>query len=343
MSGSDRARGLRRARHRVAAAASGSAARAGCVADGASRDHRRPDRGAAGRRRRRSSRRSRPSGATVQYAVADVTDEEAIAAAVARRVGADRRARRRGRVRRAARRRSARSRRWTPTRGAAPSTSTSPGTMLTIKHAARPMAAAGRGSIVGISSIASARTHRWFGAYGAGQGRHRPRVPGRGGRARRERGAGELASSPASSTPTSSASSPPAARCSTTTSRTCRSPGSGRSRTSPRWPGSSSARSRPGSPARPSASTAATRSAAARLPLDPRALYGPEALRGIVDPSLTSPTGPRRHRLSGPDCRHGQAPRADAGVGPPSEFAGAPQPAISERVDRCSRIEPVTA
>jgi NAD(P)-dependent dehydrogenase (short-subunit alcohol dehydrogenase family) len=43
------------------------------------------------------------------------------------------------------------------------------GTMLTIKHAARPMAAAGRGSIVGISSIASSRTHRWFGAYGVGK------------------------------------------------------------------------------------------------------------------------------------------------------------------------------
>ncbi len=43
------------------------------------------------------------------------------------------------------------------------------GTMLTIKHAARPMAAARRGSIVGISSIASVRTHRWFGAYGVGK------------------------------------------------------------------------------------------------------------------------------------------------------------------------------
>ena len=41
--------------------------------------------------------------------------------------------------------------------------------MLTIKHAARPMAAAGGGSIVGISSIASTRTHRWFGAYGVGK------------------------------------------------------------------------------------------------------------------------------------------------------------------------------
>jgi NAD(P)-dependent dehydrogenase (short-subunit alcohol dehydrogenase family) len=43
------------------------------------------------------------------------------------------------------------------------------GTMLTIKHAARPMARAGHGSIVGISSIASPATHPWFGAYGVGK------------------------------------------------------------------------------------------------------------------------------------------------------------------------------
>lgn len=40
------------------------------------------------------------------------------------------------------------------------------GTMLAIKHAARPMAKAGRGSIVGVASIASSNTHRWFGPYG---------------------------------------------------------------------------------------------------------------------------------------------------------------------------------
>jgi NAD(P)-dependent dehydrogenase (short-subunit alcohol dehydrogenase family) len=40
------------------------------------------------------------------------------------------------------------------------------GTMLTIKHGARVMARQGRGSIVAISSIAGAVTHRWFGAYG---------------------------------------------------------------------------------------------------------------------------------------------------------------------------------
>lgn len=43
------------------------------------------------------------------------------------------------------------------------------GTMLTIKHAAPVMAAAGQGSIVGISSIASSRVHPWFGAYGPGK------------------------------------------------------------------------------------------------------------------------------------------------------------------------------
>lgn len=43
------------------------------------------------------------------------------------------------------------------------------GTMLTIKHAAPLMAKAGRGSIVGISSIASSRVHPWFGAYGPGK------------------------------------------------------------------------------------------------------------------------------------------------------------------------------
>jgi NAD(P)-dependent dehydrogenase (short-subunit alcohol dehydrogenase family) len=40
------------------------------------------------------------------------------------------------------------------------------GTMLTIKHAGRVMARQGSGSIVAISSIAGAVSHRWFGAYG---------------------------------------------------------------------------------------------------------------------------------------------------------------------------------
>ncbi|HZU71874.1 MAG TPA: SDR family oxidoreductase [Acidimicrobiales bacterium] len=40
------------------------------------------------------------------------------------------------------------------------------GTFLAIKHSAPLMAAGGGGSIIGISSIASSNTHRWFGAYG---------------------------------------------------------------------------------------------------------------------------------------------------------------------------------
>ncbi|MDV6011893.1 SDR family oxidoreductase [Haloechinothrix sp. LS1_15] len=40
------------------------------------------------------------------------------------------------------------------------------GTMLALKHAGALMARAGGGSFVGISSIASSNTHRWFGPYG---------------------------------------------------------------------------------------------------------------------------------------------------------------------------------
>ncbi|HZT65730.1 MAG TPA: SDR family oxidoreductase [Acidimicrobiales bacterium] len=40
------------------------------------------------------------------------------------------------------------------------------GTMLTLKHAAAVMVRSGGGSFVGVSSIASSNTHRWFGAYG---------------------------------------------------------------------------------------------------------------------------------------------------------------------------------
>ncbi len=40
------------------------------------------------------------------------------------------------------------------------------GTMYVLKHSAREMVRAGGGSFVGISSIASSNTHRWFGAYG---------------------------------------------------------------------------------------------------------------------------------------------------------------------------------
>jgi NAD(P)-dependent dehydrogenase (short-subunit alcohol dehydrogenase family) len=40
------------------------------------------------------------------------------------------------------------------------------GTMFTIKHGARALVSGGGGSIVAISSIAASNTHRWFGAYG---------------------------------------------------------------------------------------------------------------------------------------------------------------------------------
>lgn len=43
------------------------------------------------------------------------------------------------------------------------------GTMHVLKHSARVMVRAGGGSFVGISSIASSNTHRWFGAYGVGK------------------------------------------------------------------------------------------------------------------------------------------------------------------------------
>jgi len=43
------------------------------------------------------------------------------------------------------------------------------GTMLTVKHAGAAMARAGAGSIVGVSSIASSNVHPWFGAYGPGK------------------------------------------------------------------------------------------------------------------------------------------------------------------------------
>ncbi|OBC16306.1 short-chain dehydrogenase [Mycobacterium sp. 852013-50091_SCH5140682] len=40
------------------------------------------------------------------------------------------------------------------------------GTMYVLKHAGRELVRGGGGSFVGISSIASSNTHRWFGAYG---------------------------------------------------------------------------------------------------------------------------------------------------------------------------------
>ncbi|WP_460359246.1 SDR family oxidoreductase [Mycobacterium sp. ZZG] len=40
------------------------------------------------------------------------------------------------------------------------------GTMYVLKHSAREMVRGGGGAFIGISSIASSNTHRWFGAYG---------------------------------------------------------------------------------------------------------------------------------------------------------------------------------
>jgi NAD(P)-dependent dehydrogenase (short-subunit alcohol dehydrogenase family) len=106
--------------------------------------------------------------ATVQYAVADVTDEDAIAAAVA--LACEPTGTLVAAIACAG---------GSETLGPITQMDTDAwrrtidlnitGTMLTIKHAARPMALAGGGSIVGISSIASSRTHPWFGAYGVGK------------------------------------------------------------------------------------------------------------------------------------------------------------------------------
>jgi NAD(P)-dependent dehydrogenase (short-subunit alcohol dehydrogenase family) len=107
-------------------------------------------------------------GASVQHAVADVTDEDAIAAAVA--LACEPTGSLDAVVACAG---------GSETLGPLTQMDTEAwrrtidlnvtGTMLTIKHAARPMAAAGRGSIVGVSSIASTNTHLWFGAYGVGK------------------------------------------------------------------------------------------------------------------------------------------------------------------------------
>ena len=106
--------------------------------------------------------------AKVQYAVADVTNEDAIAAAVA--LACEPTGTLVAAIANAG---------GTETLGPLTQMDTDAwrrtielnitGTMLTIKHAARPMALAGGGSIVGISSIASSRMHPWFGAYGVGK------------------------------------------------------------------------------------------------------------------------------------------------------------------------------
>ncbi len=107
-------------------------------------------------------------GASVQYVVADVTDEVQVAAAVTAAVGVtgalD------GAVACAG---------GSETLGPITQMDTAAwrrtidlnitGTMLTFKHAGAVMAAAGAGSLVGISSIASSNVHPWFGAYGPGK------------------------------------------------------------------------------------------------------------------------------------------------------------------------------
>ena len=107
-------------------------------------------------------------GATVQYTVADVTEEEQVAAAVA--VALAPTGTLDGVVACAG---------GSETIGPITQMDTAAwrrtldvnitGTMLTIKHVAPVMARAGSGSIVGISSIASSNVHPWFGAYGPGK------------------------------------------------------------------------------------------------------------------------------------------------------------------------------
>ncbi|TVT55417.1 SDR family oxidoreductase [Amycolatopsis rhizosphaerae] len=105
-------------------------------------------------------------GARTGYVVADVTDEDAVAAAVEQT------------VRRAGGRLDgvvacAGGSGWVgpltriPLEAWRASVDTNlTGTLIALKHAAPVMAAAGRGSFVAVSSIAADVTHRWFGAYG---------------------------------------------------------------------------------------------------------------------------------------------------------------------------------
>jgi len=103
-------------------------------------------------------------GARVAYAVADVTDEEHVVAAVAKAAEP-------GPLRAVVASAGGNS-----TMGPLTQIDTArwrdtvelnlTGTMLVLKHTARLMAAGGGGSFVAISSIASSTTHRWFGAYG---------------------------------------------------------------------------------------------------------------------------------------------------------------------------------
>ncbi|MBA9005436.1 SDR family oxidoreductase [Thermomonospora cellulosilytica] len=117
-----------------------------------------------GRTEERLRRAAEKIDGDVTYAVADITDEEQIAAAVDAAAG-------RGPLR-------------AVVANAGGSTSIGPigmldldawrstlelnatGTLLTIRQAARVMAPIGGGAVVAISSIAASNTHRWFGAYG---------------------------------------------------------------------------------------------------------------------------------------------------------------------------------
>jgi NAD(P)-dependent dehydrogenase (short-subunit alcohol dehydrogenase family) len=107
-------------------------------------------------------------GSSVQYAVCDVTDETQVEAAVECAAGVT------GRLEAVIA--SAGGTEWMGPITQAPLDAwrrvlaqNIDGTFLTLKHSARIMVRGGGGSFVGISSIAGARTHRWFGAYGVGK------------------------------------------------------------------------------------------------------------------------------------------------------------------------------
>jgi NAD(P)-dependent dehydrogenase (short-subunit alcohol dehydrogenase family) len=104
-------------------------------------------------------------GARVQWIAADVTDEAQVEAAVARAASAS------GRLEAVIA--SAGGADWLGPVTQIPFEAwrrvlavNVDGTFLALKHAARVMVRGGGGSFVGISSIAGARPHRWFGAYG---------------------------------------------------------------------------------------------------------------------------------------------------------------------------------
>jgi NAD(P)-dependent dehydrogenase (short-subunit alcohol dehydrogenase family) len=104
-------------------------------------------------------------GATVEWIAADVTDEEQVAAAVERAAAAT------GRLEAVIA--SAGGADWLGPLTQCPLEAwrrvmavNVDGTFLTLKRAAPVLVGSGGGSFVGISSIAGARPHRWFGPYG---------------------------------------------------------------------------------------------------------------------------------------------------------------------------------